>query len=244
MWLFLMVCSLLVGYILITPDGVIPISNIEATPLPTPYEPLNDPTLKYHGYEVVTPRDNNYVAITFDDSPSKYTESLLKALDRKNVKTTFFLVGEKIETFPETVSKVLEQGHDIGSHTWSSLSLGLATAPEAIENITKAENMIQKYAGRGACWIRPPYNSISDDATKALGAVGYRLVFYDIDSGDFFNNQTKSVLEKVTKAKAGDIILFHDGIVSSDTLMQAINKLREKGLEPVSLSQLLSSNIE
>jgi peptidoglycan/xylan/chitin deacetylase (PgdA/CDA1 family) len=239
-----MVWALLSCYILLTPDGIIPISNIEATPLPTPYEPLNDPNLKYHGYEVVTPRDNNFVALTFDDSPSKYTEVLLKALERKNAKATFFLVGDKIDTYPDTVTKIVEQGHDIGNHTWSALGLGFATSQEAIEDISKTEEMIIKYAGRGAPWIRPPFNSISDDAVLAVGAAGYRLVFYDIDSGDFFNNQTKNVLDKISKAKAGDIILFHDGILSSDTLMKAIDQLREKGLEPVSLSQLLASDID
>lgn len=241
-WSFIIICCAVVAFIAATPDIVLPSNPI--FPQNTPLIPQEAFTSVFEEYQIKTPKNLPYVALTFDDSPSAYTESVLLILNQMNVKATFFLIGNEIASFEKLVEQIAQQGHDIANHTWSTKGLWGTTAVEAIEDVSKTEKAIEKVLGRGTPWIRPPYNSASRDAIAALGKAGYRFVLYDLDAGDFFYNQSESVLNNIKNAKPGDIILLHDGRITSDTLRAVIKLLRENGLEPISLSQLLSYAIQ
>lgn len=72
------------------------------------------------------------IALTFDDGPGPYTDELLDGLEKLNAKASFFLVGEKIKSYPDTVAKIAENGHLVGNHTYSHIKL-TALSPDEIK---------------------------------------------------------------------------------------------------------------
>ena len=77
--------------------------------------------------------EHNVVALTFDDGPNPpYTDELLQILEEKQVKATFFLIGQQVIDHPETAQKILRHGHEIGGHSsdWESLAF---VSPKTME---------------------------------------------------------------------------------------------------------------
>lgn len=241
LWTFIIVLCAAIAFVAATPQINLPEDSFNPTATPH-YTQVNNISM-FEEYQISTPKNLPYVALTFDDSPSEYSESILLVLSQMNVKATFFLIGNEVASFKKIVEQISQQGHDVANHTWSQMGLGSVTAVEALQDVTKTEEEIMRISGRGTPWIRPPYNSVSDDAIQALGNAGYRFVLYDLDAGDFFYNQGESIINNIKKAQPGDIILLHDGRISPDTLKEIIKTLKEMDLTPVSLSQLLSFGI-
>ena len=79
------------------------------------------------------------IAITFDDGPSVCTPALLDGLKERNVKATFFLVGENVETYPDIVKRIYEEGHLIGNHTYHHVEITKLSDEEAMYEINKTD---------------------------------------------------------------------------------------------------------
>ena len=194
-------------------------------------------------YLVKPPKDVPYVALTFDDGPTEYTEALLDTLDQMEVQATFFLIGEQIEDYTHVVRRMDEAGHDIGNHTHRHAVLTSDVVADDMRQIRLCEQAIKDITKRCTLFIRPPYDALSEDITEALGAAGYRICLYDVDSRDFFTSSQRRILENLEDVKGGDIIRFHDGHIHPNTVKEIIRTLREKGLEPVSLRRLITANL-
>lgn len=182
----------------------------------------------------------HHVALTFDDSPSKYTLQIVEILNSMGVKAAFFITGVNVPGREDAVVSIYRSGHDLGNHTWDYTGIGIKSAYEAVEDVAATEDLVKDICGRATPFVRPPYQSISGEAYAALYGAGYRIINYDIDAGDFFNSSKQSILGSISSAKAGNILRFHDGKISPETLRSVIDSLREMGLEPVALSTLLS----
>ena len=87
------------------------------------------------------------IAITFDDGPSACTPPLLDGLKERNVKATFFLVGENVEVYPEIVKRIHEEGHLIGNHTYHHVEITKLSDEEAMYEINKTDEVIAGITG-------------------------------------------------------------------------------------------------
>ena len=97
------------------------------------------------------------VALTFDDGPDPiHTPRILNILEENNIKATFFLIGSKIETYPELVKRIYEEGHIIGNHTFSTPSYTLWNSNKIYEDIRKTNDIIYKITGKFPFFFRPP----------------------------------------------------------------------------------------
>ena len=155
------------------------------------------------------------VAITFDDGPcSRTTNRLLDGLKERNVKATFFLVGENAESNEKVVKRMYEEGHLIGNHTYSHIKLDECNISSAVGEINKTNEIIKSITGEDVKYIRPPYGATTDTAYVV-----------------------KSVVYKV---KNGDIILLHDIYDSSvEAALEIIDRLSSKGFVFVTVDQLM-----
>ena len=182
---------------------------------------------------------NKNVAITFDDGPDPdYTPKLLDGLKERNVKATFFLLGEQIEKYPEIVERMHEEGHMIGTHSYEHVNLSKLSDAKAMEQVNKTNQLIFELTGEYPQYIRPPFGcwkcNLDYDTTMIE-------VLWDIDPLDWKTANSGVIAKRViNKVQEYDIILLHDASVSSvNAAFKIIDGLREKGYEFVTVDEIV-----
>ena len=180
----------------------------------------------------------NVVALTFDDGPGQSTEKLLDGLKERNVKATFFLVGENIEGNEEIVKRMYDEGHLIGNHTFSHVQLTAVSEGKALEEVNETNEAIKAITGVRPYYIRPPYGMLSSCMAEEIDM---QSVLWTVDPEDWNTSVCGAVVRHVVKnAKNGDIILMHDIFDSSVTAaLEIVDRLKEKGYVFVTADQLI-----
>ena len=178
------------------------------------------------------------IAITFDDGPSVCTPALLDGLKERNVKATFFLVGENVETYPDIVKRIYEEGHLIGNHTYHHVQLTKIKEEEALKELEETNRMIEKITGNPVEYVRPPFGEFPKGLS---GKISMIPVMWTVDPLDWSVKDTEKIVSKVvTQAKENDMILLHDCYGTSvEAALQIIDRLKEKGFEFVTADRLL-----
>ena len=182
------------------------------------------------------------IAITFDDGPHpKYTLKLLDGLKERNVKATFFVIGENVSNNLDVIKRMAEDGHLIGNHTYSHVQLTCISEEKAITEINKTSELITTYAGVSPKYIRPPYGMYSDALKRETNLTP---VLWTVDPRDWSVLNTDSVVKHVLKrAKSGDIILLHDIFDTSvEAAFQIIDALKAEGYEFVTVDEFIKVN--
>lgn len=191
------------------------------------------------GKEYMEPK---VVALTFDDGPDrKYTEKLLDGLKERDVKASFFLVGECIAGNEETLKRMEREGHLIGVHCMQHTELTKEPLNEALEQIEKTKEMIAEITGKTPEYIRPPYGSWSAELDEqAAEKLSLTPVFWNVDSLDWKLKDTAKIVNKVLHdTEDGDIILMHDEFSSSvEAALRIIDNLLAKGYTFVTVDEL------
>lgn len=197
------------------------------------------------------------VALTFDDGPDPiWTPKILDVLKAKDVHATFFIVGVNAESSPALLQRMVQEGHDVGNHTFSHPNLARLTNPLIALELNATQRLFQAYTGRSMRLLRPPYlgddepSSIDEVAPVAFGqSLGYLSVGVNLDPDDWQRPPADVIVQRVLDGAAaadpaigGQIILLHDaGGDRSQTvaaLPQLIDALRAKGYEIVPVSEL------
>jgi peptidoglycan/xylan/chitin deacetylase (PgdA/CDA1 family) len=181
------------------------------------------------------------VVLTFDDGPSPHsTRPILNALAAACTKATFFIVGEMAAAYPDVVREIGQQGHTIGTHTWSHANLRWLAPPNMRAQIEKAFTEVEKAAGAPiAPFFRYPYLSVSPTAVAYLQARDIAQFNVDVDSSDWRIRNAQGVIRQVMarlEARGRGIILLHDIHPSTALAVPGLlDRLREKGYRIVHL---------
>ncbi len=180
-----------------------------------------------------------YVALTFDDGPSrKCTPVLLDGLKERDVHATFFLMGKNIEGNEDIVKRMSDEGHLIGNHSYEHIQLTKA-GPEAVcEAVEHTQKQIEAITGKRPEYIRPPYGDWNEELEEEIGMTP---VLWSADSLDWKLKDTGKILRRVLKdVKDGDIILLHDIFSSSvEAALELIDILQKEGYVFVTADELL-----
>ena len=189
------------------------------------------------------PTSQKVVALTFDDGPLNITTpEILGILKEKNVKATFFVVGERVKRFPMLVRQEIEDGHEVGAHTYSHPNLTKLRSNQLEEELDKTEKEILTIAPKPTLF-RPPGGSYNDTIIKLTRDKGYLTILWSIDTKDWRSPPVGDIVNSVLKnIKPGSIILLHDGKYPSCTpeaVEFIIDSLRSLGYEFVTVSELL-----
>ena len=156
--------------------------------------------------------DEKEIYLTFDDGPvPDFTPWVLDTLREFDAKATFFCVGENIKKYPDIYRQILEDGHATGNHTFNHLQGWKTPTRKYIKNIIKAESYLQGRKSRGKLF-RPPHGKIRPLQARILRKKGYRIIMWDVLSGDFDPALSKEeCLEHTVKhIERGSIVVFHD----------------------------------
>lgn len=182
------------------------------------------------------------IAITFDDGPhGKDTERLLDELKKRDIKATFFLIGENIEQSDnnkELVKRMHEEGHLIGNHTYSHINIKSVGRDKALSEVSRTNEIIQDITGEKVVYIRPPYGLYDE---KFLDNISMVPVLWTIDPDDWdTSNVSRIVKNVVDNASNRGIILLHDCYDSSVTAaVEIIDQLTKRGYHFVTADQII-----
>lgn len=179
------------------------------------------------------------VALTFDDGPNgEYTPELLDGLKERDVKATFFLMGQNIEGQEELVRRIHREGHLIGNHTFHHVRMSKVSQEEAVREIEKTSNAIYELTGVYTSFIRPPFGEWKKGMDFHVTMIP---VMWTIDSRDWVTQDTGQILREVLpKVEDGSIILMHDEFDASvKAALAIVDELQKEGCRFVTVDELL-----
>jgi len=208
-----------------------------------------------HAHVIETgPSDVPAVALTLDDGPSIYTAPVLEILAKHDAHSTFFMIGENVAPHRDAAKRVAAAAHEIGNHSYTHpnfCSAEMSRNPNRRrvieEEVQKATKAIQDATGLTPKLMRMPYGCNARWAEDAVQALGYDLVFWSVDCRDWSRPGSDQISRiSVAQAKAGSIILLHDGGGDRSQTVRAMEAiltgLRAKGLRVLTVSQLVDAN--
>ncbi|MEG2321956.1 MAG: polysaccharide deacetylase family protein [Bacilli bacterium] len=177
------------------------------------------------------------IAITFDDGPSKYTKDIVELFKHYKGNATFFVLGNKVKIYDETLKKAISLGNEIGNHSYNHKWLTRLDVDEFKLQIDKTQNIIKQTTGYQARLLRPTYGSVNK---KIRNNTDLKIILWDVDSNDWKIKDSKKIAKRVLNdADDMDIILFHDTYERTyKALKIVLPKLIENGYQLVTVSQL------
>lgn len=190
------------------PPPVVPLENqwgVRLTPLPGSLV-LNmeaDPSMAAPG---------PYVALTFDDGPSKFTQAILDILRNEDVPATFFMLSENARNRPEDAKAVKAAGHHVAAHTVTHRDLATISPEDAFDEINRSVDEINEIVGAGTVrCLRPPYGSYDDTVLNIAASRGIGVMNWDVDTNDWNRPGSDAIHRRATNISKASIILMHDG---------------------------------
>ena len=194
------------------------------------------------------------IAITFDDGPDPvYTPQILDVLKMYKVKSTFFMVGDQLQRYPDLGKRVVDEGHLIGNHTFMHPNLAMITPERASLELNSNQRLIESITGKQTLLFRAPYNTDSSPETReqlaplyVAGKMGYIIVDADVDSMDYDKPGVDKIVENVVtqlEATRSNIIVMHDAGGDRTQTVAALKKLipvlQAKGYNFINVDTLL-----
>ena len=177
------------------------------------------------------------VALTFDDGPSSFTDRLLDCLEKNQSKATFFMVGEEINNFPDTVQRMESLGCELGNHSYTHTDFTTLSTEDMSAEIAGVDELLVNLVGHGATVVRPPYGAVNDNVRATVGTP---MILWSIDTLDWETQDAQTTVDTVMENVAdGSIILMHDIFSASvDAVEMLVPRLLSEGYELVTIHEL------
>lgn len=177
------------------------------------------------------------IALTFDDGPSKYTKDIVELLKNYDCNATFFVLGNKVSIYKDTLKNSITLGNEIGNHTYNHKWLSRLDIDDIKQQIDKTQNIIKEELNYTPVLLRPTYGSLNK---KIKNNTDLEIVLWSVDTLDWKIKSSKKIAERaLTKIKDGSIILMHDTHERTyEALKIMIPKLLEDGYQFVTVSEL------
>ena len=202
------------------------------------------PSAEVKVYRSVT-TEKKQIALTFDDGPHPtLTPRILEILAKYNVPATFFMVGQNVLNYPNAARAVIDAGHEVGNHTFTHPHIANLSEKAIFEEIGKCEDALEELCEYRPHLLRTPQGALTQSLERCLLDDDYILVLWSLDTRDWENKSTASIVKTVLEGvQSGDIILMHDFIGHNSKTPEALEKiipiLLSQGYEFVTVSALL-----
>lgn len=177
------------------------------------------------------------IALTFDDGPGIYTKDIVKCLEKNNSTATFFVVGNRVNSYKGAVKDAYKAGCEIGNHGFNHSNLAKLSKESVVKQMRDTDKRVKKIIGKNTTVMRVPYG---ETGGSVKSAVGKPIVLWSIDTLDWkTRNKGKTVSAVMDHVKDGDIVLMHDiHKETKDAVLELVPKLRKKGYQLVTVSEL------
>ena len=187
-------------------------------------------------------RDDNKIAISFDAAwGNEDTQKLIDILSAFGVRTTFFVVGDWAEKYPESVKALHEAGHEVMSHSAHHAHFSMMSASEIAADLREANRLIAVCTGAEPTLFRCPYGEYDDHVIQTVKSLGMTAVQWSVDSLDWKGIDADEICDRVLKrVEPGSIVLFHNAAEHTpEALPEILDSLLADGYRVVPVSQIL-----
>ena len=203
-----------------------------------------EPMTKIAKVDFITrgPSAGHQVALTFDDGPTPgVTDLILDALKQRQLRATFFMVGNRLASAPDLARRVRAEGHEVGNHTFTHAKLNALPDGEAVREIQKTQDLMGELLNHRPAWFRPPYGALRRNQVPMIQAAGLEVVLWEVDSGDWSQPGDDPIAETVLKGtRPGSIILCHDlHRQTADAVPRVLDGLLDRGFTFSTVSGLM-----
>lgn len=211
-------------------------------------------TVGFKGYTVATTLNNkklpiycvetekNYVCLTFDAAwGNEDTQDLIDILKKYNAKATFFIVGEWVDKYPESVKALSKAGHSIQNHSDTHANLSNLSREDVLKEIKECNEKVEKITGKCPTLIRPPYGDYNNQLIECATNEKMHTIQWDVDSLDWKDKSAEEISKKVTsKVTNGSIVLFHNAALNTPkALPEILEKLQKENYKFVTVENLI-----
>ena len=182
------------------------------------------------------------IAISFDCAWGvDYTEKLLDIMQKNDIRCTFFAVQFWVEKYPEYVKKIINSGHEMGTHSRTHPYMSKLSTAEIRDELTTSSAAIEKITGKKVTLFRPPYGDYNNALIDTCNEMGLYPIQWDVDSLDWKNlSGTEIAMRIINGAKNGSIILCHNnGLHTAEALPMIFSTLKNRGFTFVPISELI-----
>lgn len=215
-------------------EGKTPVGNASAEELK-----------KYDAY-YAGPSDQKVIYLTFDAGyENGYTPAILDALKKHNAKATFFVVGNYIETSPDLVKRMVEEGHTVGNHTYHHPDMSKIGDMDSFKKeIESLEELYRTTTGQEMVkFYRPPQGKYSQQNLKMAQQLGYKTFFWSLAYVDWYTDKQpthEEAFDKLMKRiHPGAIVLLHStSKTNAEILDELLTRWENEGYTFGTLDQL------
>lgn len=203
---------------------------------------------QFHAYYAAQ-TDENVLYLTFDAGyENGNTPAILDALKKHQAPATFFLVGNYLETSPELVKRMVEEGHSVGNHTYHHPDMSKISTKETFsKELTDLEQLYTKITGQTMTrYYRPPQGKYSESNLKMANELGYQTFFWSLAYVDWYEDKQPSREEAFQKLLGrihpGAIVLLHStSKTNAQILDELLTRWEEMGYRFGRLEELVSN---
>ena len=187
-------------------------------------------------------RSDKRVALSFDAAwGNEDTQTLIDILQSHGVKTTFFVVGDWAEKYPDSVKALSDAGFEIMSHSSHHSHFSMMSADEIVSDLRACNEKISAITGVTPTLFRCPYGEYDDHVIQAVNSIGMTAIQWSVDSLDWKGISADEICSRVLKnVESGSIVLFHNAAEHTpEALGRIIETLQSQGYTIVPVSEIL-----
>ncbi len=189
----------------------------------------------------------NYIAMTYDDGPHPVnTPRLLDMLAARNIKATFYVIGNSVNQNPGVLRRTVSEGHEIGNHSQTHQLLSKLGDSQLRQEMQRCEDAIGRAAGVRPRTMRPPYGGLLQRQRQLVhDEFGYPTILWSVDPLDWKRPGASVIANRIVSGTAaGGIVLAHDlHSQTIDSMPQTLDGLLRRGFKFVTVSQLIAMQV-
>lgn len=187
-------------------------------------------------------RDDRVVSLSFDAAwGNEDTQMLIDILNKYNVHATFFVVGEWVDKYPESVKALADAGNEVMNHSSTHPHMAQLSAEQIQTEVSTCADKIEAVTGTRPTLFRCPYGEYNDTVVSTINGLGMHVIQWDVDSLDWKGISAGEITKRVTgKVQSGSIVLFHNaGEHTPEALPDILDYLLAEGYKIVPISKIL-----
>ena len=187
-------------------------------------------------------RSDKAVALSFDAAwGNEDTQLLIDILNEHDVHTTFFVVGDWVDKYPESVKALSEAGNEVMSHSSHHDHFSKLSREQIQADLKACNEKIASVTGNAPTLFRCPYGEFDDHVINAVREMGMEPIQWSVDSLDWKGLSAQEITRRVVdNVRPGSIVLFHNAAEHTpEALPGILDSLQEDGYTIVPVSQLL-----
>jgi peptidoglycan/xylan/chitin deacetylase (PgdA/CDA1 family) len=214
--------------------------SIVTPPTPAPMgEYQKNNAFIFHG-----PATDRRIALTFDDGPTpSVTPFVLDELKKRNLKVTFFMIGQRVKASPDLARRVHEEGHEIANHTFTHPILAKMPSDRVEWELEMCQETIHNATGVTPVYFRPPYGAFKKTQGPLATSKNLNVVYWGVDPRDWSRPGVDKITGTIQKeTRPGSIILMHDlHTQTRDAVPRVLDELQESNFKFERMSEFLTA---